>query len=185
MRFVSILQEAPGCFATGRATTGSAIASASSFASLSPVAGSAAFRIPSPVDLSLELPRLIVDRIRRDGRARPVHSLCGVSVRCLPRPVAGFQKLLRTARNFWNHSLRFESCRPKKNAPEWEHFFWVDRIRTCGMTAPKAVGLPLADDPKMSSSIYYFSRLGKYLFLHDQRCIRPGSCPVVRYGTLG
>ena len=38
---------APGCFAAGRATTGFAIASAASFASLSPVAGFAAFRIPS------------------------------------------------------------------------------------------------------------------------------------------
>ena len=27
------------------------------------------------------------------------------------------------------------------------HSFWVDRIRTCGIPAPKAGGLPLADDP--------------------------------------
>lgn len=47
MRFVSRHQEAPGCFAAGRATTGFAIASAASFAALSPVAGFAAFRIPS------------------------------------------------------------------------------------------------------------------------------------------
>ena len=50
--------------------------------------------------LPLEPPRLIVDRIRRDGRAPPVCSFRGVSVRCLPRPVAGFTKLLRHCSQF-------------------------------------------------------------------------------------
>ena len=42
-----------------------------------------------------------VDRIRRDGRARPVRSLCGVSVRFRPRPVPESKKMLRTARIFF------------------------------------------------------------------------------------
>ena len=89
------------------------------------------------------------ERIRRDGRHPPwwlplrrLRSLSGTS--CALNP-----EIAPHCSRFRGRSLRFESCRPKKNAPEWEHFFWVDRIRTCGMTAPKAVGLPLADDPKM------------------------------------
>ena len=64
------------------------------------------------VDWPLMLPRLIVDRIRRDGRRPPVCFLCGASVRFRAPPVPESEKNLRTARLFSDHSLRFESCRP-------------------------------------------------------------------------
>ncbi len=120
--------EASGCFAAGRATTGFAIASAASFAALSPVAGFAAFRIPSPgrnyrhceavgrgnpdvLGWPLEPPRLIgstgfaatvADLLSAPSAASPFvfgHLLC-----------PNRKKGCATARLFYDHSLRFESC---------------------------------------------------------------------------
>ena len=116
------------------------------------------------VDWPLMLPRLIVDRIRRDGRRPPVCSLCGASVRFRAPPVPESEKKLRTARFFFPTTHYVSNpvapasifYNKKKEFPDFfRKLFlrWVDRIRTCGMTAPKAVGLPLADDPKMPTII--------------------------------
>ena len=75
--------------------------------------------------------------------------------------------------------------RRKLNAANYEHIglafstriiSWVDRIRTCGILAPKARGLPLADDPKLTelkgvepsveyAHTYYFPCLGGRVYL--------------------
>ena len=90
------------------------------------------------------------DRIRRYFRLRPVSSIRGVFVRCRRHPCRLFlpvRSALAPLR-ILIYSVLIKFLLNKKGLPFAEVLSWDDRIRTCGMTAPKAVVLPLDDVPK-------------------------------------
>ena len=98
------------------------------------------------------------DRIRRQLRKPPVSLLPAASFANSYIPVTVTLKtlqvfaFLRTALFVSNPVPCFFhiTCFVKKKLTSFEvsfTSFWVDRIRTCGIPAPKAGGLPLADDP--------------------------------------
>lgn len=58
-------------------------------------------------------------------------------------------------------------------AARLQEVFWADRIRTCGMRAPKARVLPLDDGPIYHKETF---SLPYRRFLHDQHYTHPESC---------
>lgn len=59
-------------------------------------------------------------------------------------------------------------------AARLQEVFWADRIRTCGMRAPKARVLPLDDGPIYHKETF---SLPYRRFLHDQHYTHPEFCP--------